>query len=148
MMNKDTHLLFEAYLRKVNEGFEYFGHKSSNEAEETDGEEKGTAEEPKKSKHSQSHYHGAAKVIHHALKDKHDKGELTEHMKMHMKKIYGDDYDEKRAEHAIKKAIGTKTEDEEADTVKHPDKELSDRDEKDLKRDTTQEWELSNKKDK
>jgi len=179
MMNKDTHLLFEAY-KKVNEAFEYFGAKASksdnNESHDSDECGKGctcgecekctpeyvekhvnkeeAGEESKKSKHSQSHYHGAAKVVHHALKDKHSDEELADHMKKHMKKIYGDDYDEKKAEHAVKKALGTKTkaeddenEDDEAESTKHPDKKLSDRDEKGSKRDTTQDWELSNKKD-
>jgi hypothetical protein len=176
-MNKDTHLLFEAY-RKINEAFEYFGSSASksegNESQDSnecgegctcgkcekctpeyvekhvDKEEAG--EESKKSKHGRSHYEGAAKVVHHVLKDKHDGDTLAEHMKKHMKKIYGDDYDEKKAEHAVKKAIGSKaeddeTEDDEAETAKHPDKKLSDRSEKGSKRDTTQNWELSNKKD-
>ena len=170
-MNKDIHLLFEAY-KKVNEAFEFFGSspkKEDNESHSSDecgkgctcgGCEKCTpeyvekhlgkeedGEESKKSKHGRSHYEGAAKVVHHVLKDKHEKEELAEHMKKHMKKIYGDDVDEKKAEHAIKKAIGAQSEDGEAESVKHSDKKLTDRDEKGPKRDTTQDWELSNKKD-
>jgi len=142
MMNKDTHLLFEAY-RKVNEAFEYFGHSSKGEANESHSEdecgkgctcggcekcteeylkEHGIAkdeagEEPKKAKHSKAHYEGAAHAIHSAIKNKHEKEELAEHMKKHMKKIYGDDFDEKKADHAIKKATGveSKSEDNEDD---------------------------------
>ena len=121
-MNRDSHLLFEAY-RKVNEGFEYFGHKASkDESNEVNSMANEAGEEPKKSKHSRSHYEGAAKVVHHVLKDKHEASELAEHMKKHMKKIYGDDYDEKKAEHAIKKATGVKakSEDYEEDEGDYP----------------------------
>lgn len=115
MMNRDTHSLFEAY-RMIREGFEYFG-QSKAEANEVNSMANEAGEETKKSKHSKSHYEGAAHVVHHALKDKHDKEELAEHMKKHMKKIYGDDFDEKKAEHAIKKATGmdSKSEDNEDD---------------------------------
>ena len=100
-MNRDSHLLFEAY-RKVNEAFEYFGPKGV-KSEDSESKECGkgctcgkcpdcmpdeAGEEPKKSKHSRGHYEGAAKVVHHVLKDKHDGSELAEHMKKHMKKIY------------------------------------------------------------
>ena len=153
-MNKDTHSLFEAY-KLVKEGFEYFGHKASkDESNEVNSMANEAGEESKKSKHSRSHYEGAAHVVHHVLKDKHKNEELAKHMKEHMKKIYGDDFDEKKAEHAIKKATGISSkseddenEDDEAESIKHPDKELSDRDEKGPRKDTTQEWELSNKRD-
>jgi hypothetical protein len=136
MMNKDTHLLFEAY-RKVNEAFEYFGNSSKGENNESHSEDecgKGctcgecekctpeyverhlnkdeASEESKKSKHSRGHYEGAAHAIAHAIKDKHDASELAEHMKKHMKKIYGDDFDEKKAEHAIKKVTSSKAKSE------------------------------------
>ena len=137
MMNKDIHSLFEAY-KIVKEGFEYFGSSSKGENNESHSEDecgKGctcggcekctekylkdhgiakdeAGEEPKKSKHSRSHYEGAAHVVHHVLKGKHKDEELAKHMKDHMKKIYGDDFDKKKAEHAIKKATGSKAKSE------------------------------------
>jgi hypothetical protein len=76
----------------------------------------GNAEdEEKKSKHSRGHYEGAVHVIHHILKSKkEDEENLPKHMEAHMKKIYGSDYDPKKAAGAIKKALGSKSEDEQS----------------------------------
>lgn len=127
-MNKDSRLLFEAYQNIMENIYLPGPQKMSglNSSSMKKGEDAGEgicgqgctcgkcpkcmpADEEKKSKHSQSHYHGAAHVVHHILKDKvEDEEGLAKHMETHMKKIYGNDYDPKKAASAIKKAVGSK----------------------------------------
>jgi hypothetical protein len=142
-MHNDSHFLAEAY-QQIFEGVylpgpQAFGKKSTGEEGEKEcgkgcicgecehctpeyvekhlGNVSGEDEE-KKSKHSRSHYEGACHVVHHILKGKkEDEENLPKHMETHLKKIYGSDYDPKKAAGAIKKAVGSKiskSEDEES----------------------------------
>jgi hypothetical protein len=142
-MNKDSHLLFEAY-KKINEKFEFFGCSSKSEDNEShDGDEsckdsdctcggcpmcteeyrktgklpkdfkkEEDSEESKKPKHSKAHYEGAVKVAHHILQGKHKDEELKEKILAHLRKIYGEDFDEGKAEKEVKKILGSKAKSE------------------------------------
>jgi len=84
-MNNDSHLLFEAYLRSRDLGITEADHIQSTSTEEA----------------SQEEYHGVAKS------HKHSNPESTHSAIIdHMKKIYGDKFDETKAHKAASKATG------------------------------------------
>jgi hypothetical protein len=143
MMNDDSHLIFEAYTKKLTEGFEYFGQKaekSSSEDEESKEcgkgctcgkcekctpeyiKEHGLGEDAEKEeKHNIHHYHGAAKAVHHALKNKvEDEESLAAKMEHHMRKIYGDKFNEKKAHKAIEHTLHQKVEHEKGEDCEGP----------------------------
>jgi hypothetical protein len=143
-MNKDSHLLFEAY-RKINEKFEYFGNSSKSEDNETEHDEKEcgkgctcggcekcteewlknhneeAGEESKKEKgHSKAHYEGSVASAHEHFNGEHEGEALANKIEEHLKKIYGDKYDPKKAEKEISKVVGSKTKSEDNKNEKHP----------------------------
>ena len=137
-MNNDQHLLFEAYrkINEKFEFFGNSSKSKDNEShddnesckdsdctcggcpmctdlyretgelpEDFKGED---SEESKKSKHSKAHYEGAVKVAHYILKGKHKDEELKEKILTHLRKIYGENFDNVKAEKEVKKILGSK----------------------------------------